>query len=207
MAEVKSSKVTAANNILDKETKEHKSFVTQNGILWCHWIQFENGDVGKYNSKNEEQVKFVVGQVAFYTIETKEGQQFTETIIKPATEVKRPKTSKGIDTMKQSSKMSSFVSALYAYITLSKNPASKESMCALAEKFHIWCNAVDDNVQIAARKTALTMAVQCMEKSIREKLDIIDLEDFPLGVDNIGLKTSDDLLALAEYLYTYSLTE
>lgn len=63
-----------------------RSYNTQNGQLYVHEITFENGDKGGYSSKSETCTKFTEGQEASYTIETKQNGQYTNVIIKPATE-------------------------------------------------------------------------------------------------------------------------
>ena len=38
----------------------------QYGTLYGFYVTFENGDNGKYNSKSQDQTKFVIGQEATY---------------------------------------------------------------------------------------------------------------------------------------------
>lgn len=49
---------------------EHKSFTTQNGTFYSWGVVFENGDVGEFNTVNQDinQCKFKVGQEASYEI-------------------------------------------------------------------------------------------------------------------------------------------
>lgn len=70
---------------------------TQFGITYKHLIEFDNGDKGHYNSKKETQDKFIVGQEAIYTIETKtsgERGQYMNTFIKPENTLNKPKDNK-----------------------------------------------------------------------------------------------------------------
>ena len=54
------------------------------GTFYRFEIGFENGDTGEYSSKSKEQTKFVMGQSATYTIESKEHNGKTYHTIKPA---------------------------------------------------------------------------------------------------------------------------
>jgi hypothetical protein len=77
------------STIMEKTSKvlsaqSNGSFESKYGTLYGFEVAFENGDVGNYNSKSSDQNKFVAGQDATYTIETKptkNGKTFTA--IKP----------------------------------------------------------------------------------------------------------------------------
>lgn len=77
------------STIMEKTSKvlsaqSNGSFESNYGTLYGFEVAFENGDVGNYNSKSADQNKFVAGQEATYTIETKptkNGKTFTA--IKP----------------------------------------------------------------------------------------------------------------------------
>lgn len=77
------------STIMEKTSKvlsaqSNGSFESNYGTLYGFEVAFENGDVGNYNSKSKDQNKFVAGQDATYTIETKptkNGKTFTS--IKP----------------------------------------------------------------------------------------------------------------------------
>lgn len=56
---------------------------TQYGITYKHFIEFDNGDKGHYNSKKSNQDYFIVGQEANYTIEEKVNGQYKNYSIKP----------------------------------------------------------------------------------------------------------------------------
>lgn len=64
---MKKAKVTKITKIDKKDTYGNTSFI----------IEFDNGDKGYYTSKNEEQTKFMVGNVADYLIEEKQGKNGT----------------------------------------------------------------------------------------------------------------------------------
>jgi len=55
----------------------------QYGTLYGFYVTFENGDNGKYNSKSENQTKFVVGQEATYEYIGREYQGKTYYTVKP----------------------------------------------------------------------------------------------------------------------------
>lgn len=57
---------------------------SQYGRMYRFEIGFENGDAGQYSSKSQDQTKFVLGQQATYTIESKEFNGRTYFTIKPA---------------------------------------------------------------------------------------------------------------------------
>ena len=42
------------------------------GTMYKFEVSFENGDVGEYNSKTQDQTKFVIGQEAEYSITSRE---------------------------------------------------------------------------------------------------------------------------------------
>lgn len=54
------------------------------GTMYKFEIAFDNGDAGEYNSKSQDQTKFVIGQEAEYTIASREYNGNTFYTIKPA---------------------------------------------------------------------------------------------------------------------------
>lgn len=58
-------------------------YVGQYGTLYGFYVTFENGDNGKYNSKSENQTKFVVGQEATYDFIPREYNGKTYYTVKP----------------------------------------------------------------------------------------------------------------------------
>lgn len=56
----------------------------QYGRMYRFEVHFENGDYGQYMSKSQDQTKFVMGQDATYTRESKEHNGNTYYTIKPA---------------------------------------------------------------------------------------------------------------------------
>lgn len=65
-----------------------RSYEGKYGKMYVHKIEFENGDVGEYSSKKEEQNFFKVGQEAKYTIEPSSNIEFLDKI-KPVYEDKK----------------------------------------------------------------------------------------------------------------------
>ena len=53
------------------------------GTMYKFEVSFENGDVGEYNSKTQDQNKFVIGQEAEYSITSREYNGNTFYTIKP----------------------------------------------------------------------------------------------------------------------------
>lgn len=90
-SEINQEQTTNNKSIMEKTSKvlsaqSNGSFESSYGTLYSFEVAFENGDVGNYNSKSSDQNKFVAGQQATYTIETKptkNGKTFTA--IKPVT--------------------------------------------------------------------------------------------------------------------------
>ncbi|CAB4153851.1 hypothetical protein UFOVP636_32 [uncultured Caudovirales phage] len=88
-SEINQQQKTNNKSIMEKTSKvlsaqSNGSFESNYGTLYGFEVAFENGDVGNYNSKSSDQNKFVSGQEATYTIETKptkNGKTFTA--IKP----------------------------------------------------------------------------------------------------------------------------
>lgn len=74
------------HSIVKRITHNVKQWNSQNGIVYYHTIEFENGDKGNYGSKNESCTKFAEGQEANYTIESKVNGNYTNVIIKPVQE-------------------------------------------------------------------------------------------------------------------------
>lgn len=58
-------------------------YTGQYGTLYGFYVTFENGDNGKYNSKSENQTKFVVGQEATYDYIPREYNGKTYYTVKP----------------------------------------------------------------------------------------------------------------------------
>jgi len=58
-------------------------YTGQYGTLYGFYVTFENGDNGKYNSKSENQNKFVVGQEATYDYIPREYNGKTYYTVKP----------------------------------------------------------------------------------------------------------------------------
>ena len=58
-------------------------YTGQYGTLYGFYVTFENGDNGKYNSKSEDQNKFVVGQEATYDYIPREYNGKTYYTVKP----------------------------------------------------------------------------------------------------------------------------
>jgi len=63
--DAKKAKVTKITKMDKLDSYNNTSFV----------IEFENGDKGFYTSKNPDQKKFIIGNVADYTIEQKQGSK------------------------------------------------------------------------------------------------------------------------------------
>jgi len=74
--EQKKSKVTAIQ-------ENYRQYDGQNGKIYYHIIEFENGDKGQYGSKSDKCTKFTVGQESDYTIESKVSGNYTNYTIKP----------------------------------------------------------------------------------------------------------------------------
>ncbi len=55
----------------------------QYGTLYGFYVTFENGDNGKYNSKSQDQTKFVIGQEATYDYIPREYNGKTYYTVKP----------------------------------------------------------------------------------------------------------------------------
>jgi len=66
-----------------KNVTGNGSWESQYGTLYKFEVVFENGDVGDYNSKMQEQTSFVIGKEATYDITSKEFQGRTFYNVKP----------------------------------------------------------------------------------------------------------------------------
>lgn len=76
MAETKKGVVTSATG--------NGTWDSKYGTMYKFEIAFDNGDAGEYNSKSQDQNKFVVGQEAEYTISSRDYNGATYYTIKPA---------------------------------------------------------------------------------------------------------------------------
>ena len=70
-------------------------YTGQYGTLYGFYVTFENGDNGKYNSKSENQNKFVVGQEATYDYIPREYNGKTYYTVKPVNPQYAAPTSSG----------------------------------------------------------------------------------------------------------------
>jgi len=75
MAETKKGVVTSATG--------NGTWDSKYGTMYKFEVGFDNGDVGEYNSKSQDQNKFVVGQEAEYTISSREYNGSVYYTIKP----------------------------------------------------------------------------------------------------------------------------
>jgi len=76
MAETKKGVVTSAQG--------NGTWDSKYGTMYKFEVAFDNGDVGEYNSKSQDQAKFIVGQEAEYTISSREYNGSMYYTIKPA---------------------------------------------------------------------------------------------------------------------------
>ncbi len=80
---MKISKVTTAQPVVDTNGQPKSWNHQEYGLFYVHFIQFENGDKGEYNSKEQNQTKFTVGQDADYEYTPNQNPQYPGKI-KPA---------------------------------------------------------------------------------------------------------------------------
>ena len=73
----------AKTSTVSKVVPTNKPYESQYGTLYGFYITFENGDNGKYNSKDPEQTKFVVGETATYDFIGKDYNGKTYYTVKP----------------------------------------------------------------------------------------------------------------------------
>ena len=79
----------------------NRTFNGQYGQMFVHQIMFENGDSGEYNSKTQEQNKFVVGQEATYELTPNANPQYAPKITPVNPEFKGGGGFKGKDSPEQ----------------------------------------------------------------------------------------------------------
>lgn len=119
---------------------ETKTYTGKYGQVFVHSIEFENGDKGEYHSKKSICDKFVEGQEADYTIESKVNGQYTNVFIKPI-EDKQSGSGQPF-AKKQSGSMESFALSYAkdlacANIQAGKSVGSKDTI-EVAEAFYTW---------------------------------------------------------------------
>lgn len=110
----------------------------QYGTLYGFYVTFENGDNGKYNSKSENQNKFVVGQEATYDYIPREYNGKTYYTVKPVNPQYAAPTSGGsVQGGKHTSKDESIIrqTALKAAAELGGTP---QQVIANAQTFADW---------------------------------------------------------------------
>jgi len=108
----------------------------QYGTLYGFYVTFENGDNGKYNSKSQDQSKFVVGQEATYEYIPREYNGKTYYTVKPVNPQyanNAPTTSGGSTTSKDESIIRQ--TALKAAAELGGTP---QQVIANAQTFADW---------------------------------------------------------------------
>lgn len=76
MAETKKGVVTSATG--------NGTWDSKYGTMYKFEVAFDNGDAGEYNSKSQDQNKFIVGQEAEYTMTSRDYNGSTYCTIKPA---------------------------------------------------------------------------------------------------------------------------
>lgn len=76
MSEIKNAVVTSVQG--------NGTWDSQHGTLYKWEVSFENGDVGEYLSKATPQTKFVIGQPAYYSYETRQTSAGTFYKVRPA---------------------------------------------------------------------------------------------------------------------------
>ena len=74
---------TQKKSIVKRITHNTGSYESQGGTIYKHMIEFDNGDKGTYNSKDQTCKKFEEGTEAEYTIEIKQNGKWRNVIIKP----------------------------------------------------------------------------------------------------------------------------
>ena len=110
----------------------------QYGTLYGFYVTFENGDNGKYNSKSQDQTKFVIGQEATYDYIPREYNGKTYYTVKPVNpQYATPTTSGAVQGGKHTSKDESIIrqTALKAAAELGGTP---QQVIANAQTFADW---------------------------------------------------------------------
>lgn len=112
-------------------------YTGQYGTLYGFYVTFENGDNGKYNSKSENQNKFVVGQEATYDYIPREYNGKTYYTVKPVNPQYAAPTSSGASSGSHTSKDESIIrqTALKAAAELGGTP---QQVIANAQTFADW---------------------------------------------------------------------
>ena len=112
-------------------------YTGQYGTLYGFYVTFENGDNGKYNSKSENQNKFVVGQEATYDYIPREYNGKTYYTVKPVNPQYAAPTSSGAPSGSHTSKDESIIrqTALKAAAELGGTP---QQVIANAQTFADW---------------------------------------------------------------------
>lgn len=90
---------------LIQDVKFLKEFETKFGILYSFKVQYD-GRTGFYNSKSKDQKKFVIGQEAEFTEETKTGSKGDYIVIKPPMQNRQSNFGKALN--KEKSRYSGF---------------------------------------------------------------------------------------------------
>ena len=140
----------------------------QYGTLYGFYVTFENGDNGKYNSKSENQTKFVVGQEATYDYIPREYNGKTYYTVKPVNpQYATPNTSGAVQGGKHTSKDESIIrqTALKAAAELGGTP---QQVIANAQTFADW-----------VMKKAELQASQSQHLAGRQEAQPVDADGLP----------------------------
>lgn len=209
--QVRKSVVTIVEELWNKKTGEQQAFVSPHGVIFYWYVQFANGDRGKYGTTDKYQTKFKKNCECYYTINFSKNSKFPERIIKPHEPVtektlnanikktdnkEKPMTPKEI---KQLCKSLCIHNATLSHIALKKTPSSKEALAGLAEKYYKWCMNTETKTRevIEARAKSIELAIENM----------INFPDFPLKEGQVGIDSSDHILELASFYFYYSTTD
>ena len=112
-------------------------YTGQYGTLYGFYVTFENGDNGKYNSKSQDQTKFVVGQEATYDYIPREYNGKTYYTVKPVNPQYATPSSGAVQGGSHTSKDESIIrqTALKAAAELGGTP---QQVIANAQTFADW---------------------------------------------------------------------
>ena len=112
-------------------------YTGQYGTLYGFYVTFENGDNGKYNSKSQDQTKFVVGQEATYDYIPREYNGKTYYTVKPVNPQYATPSSGAVQGGNHTSKDESIIrqTALKAAAELGGTP---QQVIANAQTFADW---------------------------------------------------------------------
>jgi hypothetical protein len=126
-----------------KKVQFNKEYESKFGTLYSHKVWYDD-KMGFYSSKSKDQNKFMAGQEAEFTEETRQTKQGEMLIIKPLTQTRNSNFGRALK--REQSKYSGFAMA-YAKDLVVAGTIRLDQMFATADKMFTWMFEKDKSIE------------------------------------------------------------